>query len=120
VRSNEIHIGGSAYGPIAAGRGARASQHHVAFNQVGNGSDDALLSALASLRELIEQHAAEIPEVDRVRRDTTELEREAVDEHRDPQRMRDTIVRIVGRVGMVGTILAAANDLREMIESIVH
>jgi antitoxin component HigA of HigAB toxin-antitoxin module len=120
VRGNEIHIGGSSYGPVAAGRDARASQRNVAINQVGGGSDDALLSALASLRELVERHAAEIPEVDRVRKDTLALEREAVDEHRDPHAMRDAIVRIVGRVGMVGTILAAANDLREMIEGLVH
>ena len=117
--SNEVNVGGSAYGPIAAGRGARASQRGVSINQVGTGADDDVLAALATLRELVEKHAAEIPEIARVRRDVAALETETADPHRDPDTMRDGILRIIRRVGMVGTVLAAANDLRDIVESLV-
>jgi Family of unknown function (DUF5955) len=115
--SNEINIGGSAYGPIAAGRGARAD---VSINHVGTGADDGVLAALATLRELVERHAAEIPEVARVHKDMDTLETETTHPQRDTVAMRDTIQRIVRRVGMVGTVLAAANDLRDVIESLIN
>jgi hypothetical protein len=117
--SNEINIGGSAYGPIAAGRGARASQRGVSINQVGTG-DDGVLAALATLRKLVDEHATQIPDVARLRRDVDALETETADPHRDTDTMRDTILRIIRRVGMVGTVLAAANDLRDIIESLVN
>src|SRR5919107_1875707 len=115
--SNEINVGGSAYGPIAAGRGARASQRGVSINQTSTGADDGLLAALATLRELVEKHATQIPDVARVRRDVDALETENADPQRDTDTMRDTVLRIIRRVGMVGTVLAAANDLRDIIES---
>jgi hypothetical protein len=118
--SNEINIGGSAYGPIAAGRGARASQRGVSINQVGTGADDGVLAALATLRKLVDEHATQIPHVARLRRDVDALETETADPHRDTDTMRDTILRIIRRVGMVGTVLAAANDLRDIIENLVN
>jgi Family of unknown function (DUF5955) len=118
--SNEINIGGSTYGPIAAGRGARADQRDVSINHVGAGTDDGVLAALVTLRELVERHAAEIPEVARVRKDMDTIETETTDPQRDTVAMRDTIQRIVRRVGMVGTVLAAANDLRDIIESLLN
>jgi len=116
--SNNVTIGGSAFGPIANGRGARAIQHDVSINQVVASAEDGLAAALATLRDLVERHASEIPEAARVRRDVATLETEAADPHRDPDSMRDTILRVVRRVGVAGTVLAAANHVREMVESL--
>ena len=118
--SNEINIGGSAYGPIAAGRDARASQRDVSINHLGTGADDGVLAALATLRQLVEQHAAEIPEIARVRKDVDTLETETTQPQRDTVAMGDTIRRIIRRVGMVGTVLTAANDLRDVIENLIN
>jgi hypothetical protein len=120
--SNEVNIGGSSYGPIANGPRARAVQRDVSINHVvgGGGEGDALLASLATLREMVERHAVLIPEAARVLKDVDMIETEAKAPQIDPPAMRDTILRIIRRVGMVGTVLAAANDLRDLIENLVH
>lgn len=121
--SNEIHIGGSAYGAIANGPKARAVQRDVSINHVVGGDEgggDALLAALATLRALVEENADRIPEAARVRKDVRAIEEEATGPEADGPAMRDTIVRIIGRVGMVGTVLEAANNVRELIDALVR
>jgi hypothetical protein len=117
--SNEVNIGGSAYGPIANGPRARAVQRDVTIARTGGEDGDALLAALATLRQLTEQHAALIPEVERVRRDLATIETGAGDEDPDGPAMRDTILRVIRRVGMVEPVLSAANNLRELIERLI-
>jgi hypothetical protein len=119
--SNEINIGGSAYGAIANGPHARAVQRDVSINHVvsGGGDQDSLLAALGTLRELVERHTTLIPEAARVEKDLDTIETEAAVPDPDRPAMRDTVLRIIRRVGMVGTVLAAANDLRDIIESLV-
>jgi hypothetical protein len=116
--SNEVNIGGSSYGPIANGPRARAIQRDVSINQVAGG--ESLLGSLAALRDLVERHAVLIPEAGKVRKDLDAIEVEAKSPEIDPPAMRDTILRVIRRVGMVGTVLAAANDLRDLIENLVH
>lgn len=121
--SNEINVGGSAYGAIANGAKARAAQRDVSINHVVGGDEggsEALLAALADLRALVEQNADRIPEAGRVRKDLRSIENEVTSPETDRPAMIDTIVRIIGRVGMVGTVLEAANNLRELIETLVH
>jgi hypothetical protein len=117
--SNEVNIGGSAYGPIANGPRARAVQRDVTINRVGGEDGDALLAALATLRQLTDQYAALIPEVERVRRDTRAIETEVAEEKPDRSAMLDAIRRLIGRVAMVEPVLSAANNLRELIERVV-
>ncbi|MFI6072464.1 DUF5955 family protein [Actinoplanes sp. NPDC051343] len=117
--SNEIRIGGSAYGAIANGPKARAVQRDVSINHAGGGSE-AFLSALAAFRTLVDQNADRIPEAAKVRKDAQSIEDEFRSPEIDAPAMRDTIVRIIGRVGMVGTVLEAANNLRELIDTLVH
>jgi hypothetical protein len=121
--SNEIRIGGSAYGSIANGAGARAVQRDVTIkHSVGGdeGGGDALLSALETLRTLVEQHADRIPEASRVRKDLVLIETEAASPEVDRISMADSIKRVIGRVGTVGVVLEAANNLRELIETAIH
>jgi hypothetical protein len=68
----------------------------------------------------VERHAAEIPEASRVRKDLDSIASEAGGNSPDKVAMRDTILRVIRRVGMVGTVLAAADDLRDLIENLVH
>jgi Family of unknown function (DUF5955) len=112
----EVRIGTS-YGPVAAGAQARATQHHVTIG--GSGGDDRLRTALAVLRREIEAHAAEIEEPDRVRRDLDAVERDITGDDPDPRGVRDTLRRIIARVGMAGTVLAAASDLNDVIEALL-
>ncbi|MFI5891872.1 DUF5955 family protein [Actinoplanes sp. NPDC051513] len=99
--SNEINIGGSAYGPIANGPRARAVQRDVTISRIGGEDGDALLAALATLRLVTDQHAALLPEVERVRKDLDSIATEAGAESPDTPAIRDTILRIIRRVGMV-------------------
>ena len=117
--SNEVNIGGSAYGPIANGPRARAIQRDVTINRAGGEDSDALLAALATLREVTDRHAALIPEVERVRKDLAAIETEAGEQSPDRPAMRDTILRVIRRVGMVEPVLSAANNLRELIERLI-
>jgi hypothetical protein len=121
--SNEINIGGSSYGPVANGPRARAVQRDTSINHVTGddaGAGEALLASLAVLREMVEQYAAQIPEAGKVRKDLDSIQSEATGPDADQPAMRDTVLRIIRRVGMVGTVLAAANDLRDLIENLVH
>ena len=113
--SNELNIGGNSYGPNAVGRGARATQRDVAITAAG---DDRLPVSLARLRRLVDEHQAQIPEVARVRKDIESVEREAQDPDPDKEGLRDTFRRILARVAAVGVVVAAANDTREIVESL--
>jgi hypothetical protein len=117
--SNEINIGGSAYGAIANGPKARAVQRDVSINHTGGGGDG-FLSALAAFRTLVDQNADRIPEAAKVRKDVQAIEAEATSDDPDRTAMLDTVKRIIGRVGMVGIVLDAANNLRELIEAMVQ
>jgi hypothetical protein len=57
--------------------------------------------------------------VERVRKDLAAIETEATDENPDPPAMRDTILRVIRRVGLVEPVLSAANNLRELVESLI-
>jgi hypothetical protein len=120
MSSNNVIIGGSAFGPVANGRGARAVQLGTSISQDVAGVEDGLTAAVATLRDLVERHASELPDAPRVRRDVATLEMEVADPHRDPEGMRDTILRVVRRVGAAATVLAAANDVRAMVEALVQ
>lgn len=111
---NDLYIGGDSYGPNAVGRGARAVQRGVS---IGRAEAEPLAAALDRLRELVDQHSDRIPEAARVKKDIDSLDNEAHDADPDTERLRDTINRIVARVGMVGTVLAAVNEVRELIEA---
>ncbi|MEV4639066.1 DUF5955 family protein [Actinoplanes sp. NPDC049548] len=114
--SNELHIGGNSYGPNAVGRGARATQHHVA---IGAAVDDQLAGALAALRSLVEEHRDQIPEAARVQKDIDAVEQETADPDPDRDRLRDTLKRIGVRVAAVAPVVSAVNDVRELIERLV-
>ena len=114
--SNEVNIGGSAYGPIANGPRARAVQRDVTIDWVGGDDGDALLGALATLRQVTDQYAALIPEVERVRKDTDAIETEIAGKDPDGSALRDAVRRLIGRVALVEPVLSAANNLRELIE----
>jgi uncharacterized protein DUF5955 len=113
--SNELNIGGNSYGPNAVGRGARATQRDVTIGTTG---DDRLPVSLARLRRLVDEHRAQIPEAARVDKDIDALERESRDPDPDTDGLRDTIKRILTRVAAVGVVVAAANDTREIVESL--
>ena len=113
--SNELNIGGNSYGPNAVGRGARAVQRDVTIGAAG---DDRLPVALAKLRHLVDEHEAQIPEAPRVRKDIDSLEREAQQADPDREGLRDIVKRILARVAAVGVVVAAANDTREIVESL--
>jgi uncharacterized protein DUF5955 len=113
--TNELNIGGDSYGPNAVGRGARAVQREVRISKTG---DDRLPVALATLRRLVDEHEAQIPEAARVRKDIEAVERETQDPDPDREGLRDTFRRILARVGAVGVVVAAVNDTREIVESL--
>jgi hypothetical protein len=115
--SNELHIGGNAYGPNAVGHGARAVQKDVTIGAV---EDDRLRTALDALRRLVDEHREQIPAADRVQKDLDAVEQEAHDADPDPDRLRDTVKRIVARVGTVGTVLVAADHLRATVASLLR
>jgi hypothetical protein len=121
--SNEIQVGGSAYGAIANGPKARAVQRDVSINHVVSGGEpdaDAVLAALRALRLLVERNADRIPEASRVHKDLRSIEGEVSGPDADGPALLDTMARVIGRVGMVGTVLDAANNLRELIEAMLH
>jgi hypothetical protein len=115
--NNELHIGGNSYGPNAVGRDARAVQRNVAIGETG---DDQLAAALGRLRTLLAANRDQIPHAERVEKDVDALDQEAHDADPDPERLRDTLRRIIARVGQVGVVLAAANDLHDIVETMIH
>jgi len=112
--NNELFIGGDSYGPNAVGRGARAVQRNVS---IGRSDADPLTAAVETLRTLVDENSDRIPEAARVKKDIDALDNEVHDADPDRERLRDTVKRIVARVGMVGTVLAAANNVRTLIEA---
>ncbi|BCJ48830.1 hypothetical protein Asp14428_03050 [Actinoplanes sp. NBRC 14428] len=114
--TSELKIGGNSYGPNAVGRGARATQHHVA---IGTPADDPLTGALARLRSLVAEHRDRIPEAARVERDIDAVEEEAAGPDPDPDRLRDALRRIGLRVAAAAPVVSAVNDVRELIERLL-
>jgi ABC-type transporter Mla subunit MlaD len=117
--SNEVRIGGNAYGPVATGSKARATQRNVTIGDAGGGGEG-LSDAFETLRRAFDEHRDQIPQAARVAKDIDALERETTDPDPDADNVRDTLGRIAGRVGMVATVLAAAENLRETVEAILH
>jgi hypothetical protein len=113
--SNEVHIGGSTYGPIAVGRGAKATQRDVTIGVAG---DDGLEAALGVLLRLIDEHRSEIPEADRAIKDVATLRDQVGEDDPDPDGLLDTIKRIGRRVAMAGAVVAAVKDVQHIIEGI--
>ncbi|MGX6603603.1 DUF5955 family protein [Micromonosporaceae bacterium Da 78-11] len=113
--SNELNIGGNSYGPNAVGRGARATQRNVV---IAPADDDRLQASLATLRRLVDEHEAQIPEVARVRKDIDAVARETQDPDPDVPGLRDMFKRILARVAVVAVVAAATNDTREIVESL--
>jgi hypothetical protein len=112
--NNELFIGGDSYGANAVGRGARAVQRNVS---IGRSDEDRLTAALDALRTLVDENSGRIPEVSRVKKDIESLDNDVHDTDPDPERLQDTIKRIVARVAMVGTVATAVNNVRDLIES---
>ncbi len=114
--SNELHIGGDSYGPNAVGRGARARQENVTIGRTGG---DRLSVALGTLRDLIDEHRHDIPEVARLEKDLDAVEQDVRDPDPDPERLRDSLKRIAARAVMVPPVLSAVNDLRDIVEHLL-
>ena len=114
--SDGVSIGGNSYGPVAAGRGAQASQRDVTIST--GGGEDRLAVALAELRRLVGEHRDAIPEAGRVERDIETLGQDLREDSPDKPRLLDTIKRITGRVVLAAPVVSAVNDVRELVEAL--
>jgi hypothetical protein len=112
--SNEVRIGGNVNGPVAVGTKARAIQRDVTIGAAG------VQAAIDDLRRALDEHRDRIPEPARVEKDIQAVDQATREEDPDPDAVRDALRRISTRVGMVTTVLAAAEKLRETVETILH
>jgi hypothetical protein len=111
-----VHVtGGTVNGPVAAGQSARATQ----YGSIASGGGDDLAAALAELRQLIKLHAEKIDDPENALRDVDEVEVEAGRDKRDPQRLRDTLVRLGRRVGQVGVVATALFHIQQMARDLL-
>jgi hypothetical protein len=110
-----VHIGGSSYGPVAAGANASAVQH-------GGGAtrDDlvTVLEALAASRLELDRHRAAVPEAGLAERDLARTERELREPDPDPDAVDDALNRVLRRVAGVGSVAAAVTHLRALAEAL--
>jgi hypothetical protein len=105
-QTSNTQIGGTYHGPVAMGRDVT-----VNVNQT-DGADE-LRAQLAELRQLIAAHAGQVDA--RAQRDVDDIESEAAQPDPDPDRIRDTLTRLAGRVGAVGSLVAAVSRLGELV-----
>jgi hypothetical protein len=111
-----VHVTGSTVnGPVAAGQNARATQ----YGSIAGGGGDDLAAALAELRQLIELHAEKIDDPENALRDVDEVEAEAGRDQRDPQRLRDTLVRLGRRVGQVSVVTTALFHVQQLARDLM-
>ena len=111
---NRVHISGSTVnGSMAVGSHAQATTYHTT---TGTGGDD-LRAALADLRRLIAAYPQQIDP--RAGRDVEDIEAEAAQPEPDPDRIRDALSRLAGRVGAVGTLVAAVARVGELVRHVL-
>jgi len=104
--------GGNFHGSMAFGSHATANT----YNTTGAADTDELRAALADLRRLLAAHGAD----PRAGRDVDDIEAEATHADPDPDRIRDALARLAGRVGAVGTLVAAVTRVGELVQHVLH
>ncbi|MDL4814858.1 DUF5955 family protein [Actinomadura opuntiae] len=92
--------------------GQVASGDHVTQNQqiVGAAGTD-VAEALARVERLLEQHAGDLPEAGRARRDLADVREEAQEDDPDPERMNGALARLARRVSGVAALAEAVHAL---------
>ncbi|KAB2370845.1 DUF5955 family protein [Actinomadura montaniterrae] len=92
--------------------GQVASGDHVTQNQrIAGASGPDAADALARVERLLEQHAAELPEAARARRDLADVREEAQEDDPDPERMGGALARLGRRVAGVAALAEAVRAL---------
>lgn len=106
-----ISIGGNANvsGQIATGANVTQNQ------QVNAGPSGEVAEALARVERLLEQHAAEVGEPDRARRDLADVREEAESGDADPERTAGALDRLGRRVGGVAALAEAVRQLAAVV-----
>lgn len=107
AEDRRIQIGGSASvsgSQIASGDNVTQTQHL-------GGEPSPLDQAIARVAELLDRHAAELPEAGRARRDLGDIQDEAAEEDPDRDRMADALGRLGGRVGGIAVLAQAVREL---------
>jgi hypothetical protein len=108
-----IHIGGNAHvsGQVAGGEQIIQTQH-IAGADPGPAE---VLDRLDRLERLLDQHAAELAEPDKARRDLADVRAEVAEPEPDPDRISDSVKRLTRRVASVGALAEAARLLAEKL-----
>jgi acyl transferase domain-containing protein len=107
-----VSIGGNARvsGQIATGDSVTQNQQ---INAAPGGAADAatVAAALERLARLLEQHAQELDEPQRARRDLADVREEIEEDDPDSERMEGALQRLGRRVGGVAVLAEAVHQL---------
>ncbi|WP_395110646.1 DUF5955 family protein [Actinomadura sp. SCN-SB] len=102
-----IVIGGHAHvsGQVAAG--AEVTQNQ----QINTTAPTEAAAALDRVRRLLDEHAAQVPEANRARRDLDDIRRELEEEDTDEERVTGALERLGRRVAGVAVLAEAVRQL---------
>ena len=109
---HSVHIGGNANvsGPVASGERVTQTQYIAA-------PDPRLAETFDRLERLLEEHAAELAEPDKARRDLADVRAEAAEPapDRDRDRISDSLNRLAHRVAAVGGLAGIVQLLTDQL-----
>jgi CHASE3 domain sensor protein len=107
---HSVHIGGNAIvpGQVASGERVTQTQHITA-------ADPQLTAAFVRLEGLLDEHAAELAEPDKARRDLADVRAEAAEPAPDRDRISDSLKRLARRVAAVGGLAEAVQLLADKL-----
>jgi hypothetical protein len=105
---HSVHIGGDANvsGQVASGEHVTQTQH------IAN-VDPRLMAAFDRVEALLDEHAADLAEPDKARRDFADLRAEAGESAPDRDRIADSLKRLTRRVATVGVLTEAVQILAD-------
>ncbi|RFS83651.1 hypothetical protein D0T12_21775 [Actinomadura spongiicola] len=105
-----ISIGGNAHvsGMVATGDNVTQNQQ---VSVASSGDAAAVLERIERIERLLDQYAAEVPELDRARRDLADVREEAESDDADPERVEGALERLGRRVGGVAVLAEAVGQL---------
>jgi hypothetical protein len=107
---HSVYIGGRANvsGQVASGEHVTQTQHIAA-------ADPQLTAAFDRLERLLDEHAAELAEPDKARRDLADIRAEAAEPAPDRDRISDSLNRLAHRVAAVGGLAGIVKLLMDQL-----
>ncbi|GAA4069604.1 hypothetical protein GCM10022248_42430 [Nonomuraea soli] len=107
---NVVNIhGGVVSGPVAVGPHAVAS-----VTTIGSAQGTELAALLDRLEQLLTEHAEQVDEPERARRDAQDVRQELAEADPDRSRILDALRRLSVRAGEVTTIVEVVNQIRDL------